>query len=115
MGPLHTWGHFVAFLVTGALLCWNAEDFSSWFSRCLAGIAIAAVLEGLEVAVYHGTFEWRDLGTDCLGVVLGAAVVAGAAWLRSTIERRRAKARSLSIPANDPLLVRTGGKTRPRK
>ena len=117
MGALHTWGHFVAFLVTGALLCWNARRFPSWLRRCLAGAAIAALLEGLEVAIYHSTFEWRDLRTDCVSVVLGGVAAVGAVRLISAIERRRAKRRSFSMMTNEPVTVRgrIGGKTDIRK
>jgi len=117
MGSLHTWGHFVTFLVTGALLCWNAGGVLSWLRRCLAGVAIAAVLEGFEVAVYHSTFEWRDLRTDCLGVVLGAMAAVGAARLVTAIAKRCAKRPSLSIAGNEPVSVRgrIGGKTHTRK
>lgn len=89
MGPLHTWDHFLAFFVAGALLCWNAGSFSSLLLRCLAGVAIAAVLEGMEAAVYHNPFEWRDLRTDWLGVVLGAAATIGAPRVLSAIAKRR--------------------------
>jgi hypothetical protein len=92
MGPLHSWGHFMAFFVTGALLCWNADRSSAWLRRCFAGFVIAAALEGMETAVYGNPFELRDLATDCLGVVAGAMIVAIAARLFSKIEKRRTDA-----------------------
>jgi hypothetical protein len=92
MGPLHNWVHFLAFFVTGVLLCWNAGWFSSWLLRCFAGVGIAAFLEGMETIVYHNPFEWHDLRTDCLGIVLGALAVAGGSRLFSAMERRRASA-----------------------
>ncbi|HXR78532.1 MAG TPA: hypothetical protein VN737_21315 [Bryobacteraceae bacterium] len=106
MGPLHNWDHFLAFFVTGVLLCWNAGRVSSWLLRCLAGIAIAAILEGMEAVVYHNPFEWRDLRTDSLGIVLGALAVTGAARLFSAIEMRRASTRPIAIPASDCLSAR---------
>ena len=111
------WGHFVTFLVTGALLCWNAGGVLSWLRRCLAGVVIAAVLEGFEVAVYHSTFEWRDLRIDCLGVLLGAMAAVGAARLVTAIAKRCAKRPSLSIAGNEPVSVRgrIGGKTHTTK
>lgn len=93
MGPFHSWGHFIAFFVMGVLLSWSAGRFSSWVLRCFVGVAIAVTLEGLEAAIYHNPFEWRDFRTDALGVVLGIGAAAGAIFVRSLLEKRRANAR----------------------
>ncbi|MGC2657817.1 MAG: hypothetical protein WA324_07550 [Bryobacteraceae bacterium] len=74
-GLLHNWGHLSVYLVTAALICWNAEGLSLRLFRCLGVILFAVALEILEAVLYRVPFEWKDVFLDLAGVVLGVATV----------------------------------------
>ena len=74
-GKLHQLGHYGAFLITAALLCWGASSRYKKLLRCSAAFALGFALEALEMMFYHNRFEWTDVGTDFLGILSGCLFV----------------------------------------
>ena len=74
-GKLHQLGHYGAFLITAALLCWDANSLSHKILRCSGAFALGFTLEALEVLFYRNRFEWADVGTDSLGILSGCLFV----------------------------------------
>ena len=74
-GKLHQLGHYGAFLITAALLCWDANSLSRKLLRCSGAFALGFALEALEVLFYRNRFEWTDIGTDSLGILSGCLLV----------------------------------------
>jgi hypothetical protein len=69
MGILHHAGHLAAFAVTGILfLQWRRPGrFHLWL--LWPPLTFAFALEWLEAVLFGGTFEWRDVVTDTLGLL----------------------------------------------
>jgi hypothetical protein len=89
-GVAHTSGHFIAFL-SAALLLATAE-IAPRAVVCGTTIALALLLEVLQVAIYHNHFEYRDLLIDAAGATFGcltARVLKSRAGRRGMIRVRR--------------------------
>lgn len=72
-GRYHNSAHFVAFLITVLLICWNKRS-NAWVAAACAGtIVMAFSIEGAQTAIYHNLFEWDDVLIDSLGAVMGGA------------------------------------------
>jgi hypothetical protein len=73
-GPWHNVGHVGAFLITG-LLFLQARRSGPWdVWDAWPVLAFAVALEWLESALYGGSFEWKDIATDTLGMALALAI-----------------------------------------
>jgi hypothetical protein len=78
-GPGHLAAHFLAFALTGIILCWNSLNLVSRLSRAIIGCGVALLLEILEALFYRNAVEWRDVAAGCLGVAFGFAVTTATA------------------------------------
>lgn len=74
-GRYHNFYHLIAFLGSMILLGWNARSLTGRLSAALAVVGIAFGTEFLERVQFRNPFEWRDIGSDCTGVLLGYLVV----------------------------------------
>ena len=75
MGHLHAAGHFFTFLVTALLLCRELEGLAGKVAGCFSALALAVILEALQVGFYRHPFEWTDVGTDASGIATGAILM----------------------------------------
>ena len=73
-GRLHPWGHLLAFGGIGFTLVRSARSLEMRIFLLLLSGAFALTLEFAQQMRYGMGMEWRDVGVDCLGVVLGGAV-----------------------------------------
>ncbi len=71
MGRYHDLYHLVAFGITAVVLIWNARSLAARLRACLVAVAFALITELLERYCYHNPYEWRDVYTDCGGIVIG--------------------------------------------
>lgn len=93
IGPMHTFGHIVGFLITTVLTCSGASDM--WTRWCRAGsiLVFAMLCEWLELAVYGNFhFEWHDVRIDWIGVALGLAI---SAITYRVVEARKSQAETI--------------------
>jgi hypothetical protein len=92
-GVLHNGGHLAAFAITGILfLQWKQPDrFQPWLLWPLAAFAFA--LESAEAVLFHNALEWRDIGTDSLGLLTALLVYGICEFLADTNTRRQRGAR----------------------
>ena len=74
-GVFHSPGHFLIFLVTAMLLCWNSPNARSRFLRWAGICCFGIVIEILEWSTYHNVMEWRDVLIDIFGAAVGLALV----------------------------------------
>jgi glycopeptide antibiotics resistance protein len=71
-GRFHNIGHFLAFLITILMLCWNKGSTVWVAAACAGAIGMAFFIEGAQTAMYENPFEWKDVLVDSLGAVVGA-------------------------------------------
>jgi hypothetical protein len=74
-GPFHNFGHFLVFLVTGAMVLIDAPARKSRIRRFAFVILFSAATEGLESVVYSNIFEWRDFLIDCTAIAVSPLVL----------------------------------------
>ena len=72
---MHHWGHVFAFFIMTVLLGWTARTLARCGIAAAGAFLVAFVCELLEVAFYHPNFEWRDIGTDTIGIVVGLVLL----------------------------------------
>ncbi|MDQ2901393.1 MAG: VanZ family protein [Acidobacteriota bacterium] len=70
-GVLHWWGHLAIFAITAMLFRRMRARTLEQISRAVALFFFGVLLEFLQHAIYGNQFEWRDVGTDALGILLG--------------------------------------------
>jgi hypothetical protein len=74
-GRFHNTGHFLAFLITVWVVCWN-KGSNAWVAvACAGAIGMAFLIEGAQTAIYHNPFEWKDVLIDSLGTVVGGGLL----------------------------------------
>jgi VanZ family protein len=106
-GRFHNSAHFLAFLVTVLLGCFN-KGSNAWVAAACAGtIVMAFVIEGAQTAIYHNLFEWKDVLVDSLGAVVGAALLLA--------YRADDQSRGKKVICNPAVKSRRGGPTTGRK
>jgi len=70
-GRYHNSAHFLAFLITVLMVCWNRGSNAWVGATCAGAILLAFFIEGAQTAIYHNVFEWKDVLVDSLGAVIG--------------------------------------------
>jgi VanZ family protein len=70
-GRFHNTAHFLAFLITVLLVCWNKGSNAGVAVACTGAIVVAFFTEGAQTAIYHNLFEWDDVLVDSLGAITG--------------------------------------------
>jgi hypothetical protein len=78
-GRLHIWYHLALFATLGLLATRASVRRSERDALLMAAGLVGVVMEFVESSRYGGPLEWKDIGTDIFGVVLGG--IAGW-WLR---------------------------------
>src|SRR5437867_1544195 len=73
-GILHVWGHLVVFFTTAVVLCRRTTGYHARLQRCAATMLYGVVLEGMQTAIYRNRFEYYDVLTDTVAVILGFSV-----------------------------------------
>jgi hypothetical protein len=88
-GVLHNAGHLAAFAITGILfLQWKQPDrFQPWLLWPLMAFAFA--LETAEAVLFRNVFEWRDIGTDTLGLLTALLICGVCDFLSAEANTRR--------------------------
>ena len=73
-GLYHNCGHFLVFLLTGAMVLIDAPTRTSRIRRFAFVILFSAATEGLESVIYSNVFEWRDFVVDCTAIAVSPLV-----------------------------------------
>ncbi|HMF74273.1 MAG TPA: hypothetical protein VK604_01290 [Bryobacteraceae bacterium] len=75
VGPWHNTGHLLVFVLTTVLACWTVSGIYARLLCCIGVAGIAMTLEWLETLRYHNPYEWRDVGSDTAGILIGFLVM----------------------------------------
>lgn len=88
MGRFHDVYHLIAFGVAAILLAWDSRSITVRLLLGSLAIPLAFGTEFMERYRFHNPFEWHDVYTDCIGILLGLAIsAAGSTFLRQARSR----------------------------
>ncbi len=85
MGRFHIVYHLVAFVITTILLVLNARTLAGRALAIAIAVCLAFGTELLEYMHFTNPFEWQDVLTDCLGILLGLMLL----WIVGTLRLGR--------------------------
>jgi len=86
-GDLHVWYHLALYAVFGLLLMRISPRWPTRLRWLALVLAVAVVLEYGERLRYRTDMEWYDVGTDAVGIAVGAA----AGWLLARWTQKRSQ------------------------
>jgi hypothetical protein len=89
IGAFHYLGHSSIFFVTAVLILWNATGLVSKAWRSVSVVLFGALLELLEAISFHNVFEWRDVLSDVVGVVIAVVLVSAVKFTMTALPRSR--------------------------
>jgi hypothetical protein len=73
-GEYHKWGHRFVFAVGALLLCLLRRQPHEKLVVAALAFGLAASIEAAQVLLFREDFEWRDLGSDALGILIGGSL-----------------------------------------
>ncbi len=76
-GRLHLWYHLVLFAMLGVLAMRASVQRSERYALLIVAVLVGVGIELVEASRFVTPLEWKDIGTDICGVILGG--IAG--WL----------------------------------
>ena len=88
VGPLHHPIHISVFFLAGLLLLTTVSTFSGRISGFAAIFLIATAVELAQSAYYTISFEWQDVMSDCIGLMLAGLVYAVISFWKNRYRRR---------------------------
>jgi VanZ family protein len=85
-GDLHDPGHYVAFAVTAGLLRGLQATFVRTVAVAVGAWSLGVIIEALQWTVYENALEWRDLGVNAIGVIIGTFIMYAVDVLRPAVK-----------------------------
>lgn len=87
VGPWHSTGHALIFIVTTVLACWTVTGVYARLLCCVGVTGIAMALEGMEKVKYRIAYEWQDVRADSIGIFIGFLLMLWLQSASSTVKR----------------------------